>query len=157
MQCWSMRTIALALLIVVWALPCAAKDKGAQALDAAWVKAMKAGDIPAVMNCYAPDAVAWLPGAPSARGEQAIRSVYEGWLSANTVKDVTLSDTVYRTAGKMAIGWGRFSMTLVPKAGGNPVTMTGRFTEVVERRDGKWVYIVDHASAEPTGMSGAKQ
>jgi hypothetical protein len=32
-----------------------------------------------------------------------------------------------------------------------------RFTEVMEKRDGKWLYLVDHASAQPTGMQGAKQ
>ena len=48
-----------------------------------------------------------------------------------------------------SVAWGRFSLTLVPKAGGDPVVMTGRFTEAAERRAGTWVYIVDHASAEP--------
>jgi VCBS repeat-containing protein len=36
-----------------------------------------------------------------------------------------------------------------PKAGGAPVTMKGRFAEVSVEKDGKWVYLVDHASAEP--------
>ncbi|MCA1582638.1 MAG: hypothetical protein LC796_14850 [Acidobacteria bacterium] len=70
-------------------------------VDEAWAAAMKANDLDAVMRCYAPDAVAWLPD------------------------------------------------TLVPKASGKAVTMSGRFSEVAEKRNGRWVYVLDHASAEP--------
>jgi uncharacterized protein (TIGR02246 family) len=126
-----------------------AADSGAQIVDAAWISAIKANDIDAVMKCYAPDAIMWLPDAPTARGAKAIRAAYEGLLSANTVKDATLSEVTYRTVGKASLAWGNFSLTLVPKAGGDQVVMKGRFTEVAERRGGKWVYIVDHASAEP--------
>ena len=157
MHSLSLRTTAVALLMLAWALPCHAADRGAQAVDAAWAKAMKANNLDAVMKCYAPDAVAWLPGMREARGEQAIRSAYQGLLSANTVKDAALLDTKYKTTGTMSVGWGKYSITLVPKAGGNPVVMTGRYSEVAERRGGQWVYIVDHASAEPTGTEGTKQ
>ena len=139
--------LLLAALVVT--TPAAAAESGAQIVDAAWIAAVKANDIEAVMKCYAADAVMWLPNAPSARGAKAIRAAYEGLLSANTVKDATLSDVTYRTVGNTSIAWGRFSLTLVPKAGGDPVVMTGRFTEAAERRGGRWVYIVDHASAEP--------
>jgi hypothetical protein len=40
---------------------------------------------------------------------------------------------------------------MVPKAGGDPVTLHGRFTDVAAKRNGRWVYIVDHASEEPVG------
>ena len=129
--------------------PSHAAESGAQIVDAAWIAAVKANDLDAVMKCYAPDAVMWLPNAPSARGDKAIRATYEGLLSANIVKDAALIDVIYKTVGKTSVAWGRFSLTLVPKAGGDPVVMAGRFTEVAERRAGKWVYIVDHASAEP--------
>ena len=154
---YSFGTAAFALLMVVCALPCGAQESGAKAVDAAWIKAMKANDIVAVMRCYAPDAVAWLPGTSEARGEKAIRSAYEGLLAPNTVKDVALSDTKYKTAGNVSVSWGKFSLMLVPKSGGNPVVMTGRFTVLAERRAGRWVYVVDHASAKPAGIEGSKQ
>ena len=140
--------VLLLVALVVTARANAA-DSGAQIVDAAWISAIKANDIDAVMKCYAPDAIMWLPNAPAARGTKAIRAAYEGLLSANTVKDATLSEVTYRTVGKASLAWGNFSLTLVPKAGGDQVVMKGRFTEVAERRGGKWVYIVDHASAEP--------
>ena len=122
---------------------------GAAEVEAAWVKAVKAGDLEAVVALYAPDATLWVPGQKEATGTEAIRASYAGMLGANTVQDVTLSDTKYRRMGDSAAGWGRFTMTLVPKSGGAPVTMQGRFTEVVERRNGKWVYVADHASEDP--------
>jgi uncharacterized protein (TIGR02246 family) len=124
-------------------------DTGAKALDAAWMKAMKANDVEAVMACYASDAVVWLPGSAEARGQTAIRAAYQGLFSANTVQDVAVSDTHYKTSGSLSAGWGHFSLTLAPRSGGTPVTMKGRFTEATERRHGRWVYIADHASADP--------
>lgn len=152
-----LRITALAFLIVTFSLPCRAAETGAQSVDSSWVKAMKANDLEAVLKTYAPDAVLWLPQAKEARGEKAIRSAYEGLLSANTVKDVALSETGYRTTGKASVGWGRFSLTLAPKSGGSPLVMTGRFTEIAERRGGRWVYIVDHASPDPAVTEGPKQ
>ena len=91
----------------------------------------------------------WLPGAPEARGEKAIRESYQGLLSANTVKDASLSNTHYVVARDLASGWGDFTLTLEPKGGGAPTVMRGRFTAVAQRRSGRWVYVADHASSGP--------
>jgi uncharacterized protein (TIGR02246 family) len=152
-----LRGTALAFLIVAFSLPCRAAETGAQALDSAWVKAMKANDLEAVLKTYAPDAVLWLPQTKEARGEKAIRATFEGLLAANTVKEVVLLDTGYRTVGNTSAGWGRFSLTLAPKSGGNDVVMLGRFIDVAERRGGRWVYIADHASAEPEAAMAPKK
>jgi uncharacterized protein (TIGR02246 family) len=139
---------AAALALSTLALPAAAQS-GAQAVDAAWRKAAMANDVEGLVKLYAPNAVAWLPDTPEARGTDAIRATYQGFLGANTIKDVVFSDATYRTAGSRSVGWGKFAITLQPKTGGNPVTMTGRFTVVAEKRDKRWVYVADHASAEP--------
>ena len=157
MRYLSLRITALAFLIVTFSLPCRAAETGAQSVDSSWIKAMRANDLEAVLKTYAPDAVAWLPQVKEARGEKAIRATFEGFLSANTVKEVVLSETGYRTMGKVSVGWGRFSLTLAPKSGDSPVVMTGRYTDMAERRGGRWVYIVDHASAEPAAIEGSKQ
>jgi uncharacterized protein (TIGR02246 family) len=141
--------IALGLFAFAVMLPAFAAGSGIEGVDEAWRQAMLANDLEAVMKTYAPDAVAWLPGSPEARGEKAIRAEYKGLLEANTVKEVIFSETGTRKAGKSEFGWGRFKMTLAPKAGGPPLVMTGRFTELAEQRNGKWVYVVDHASADP--------
>lgn len=145
----SFHAAAAAALFACAAWPAAAAEGGAQAVDAAWRKAALANDVEAIVKLYANDAVAWLPDAPEARGIDAIRATYQGLLGANTVKDVAFTDTAYRTHGNKSVGWGRFSLTLQPKAGGNPVTMAGRYTVVAEKRGKRWVYVVDHASGEP--------
>jgi uncharacterized protein (TIGR02246 family) len=122
---------------------------GPEALDAAWVKAMKAGDVNAVSTLYAADAVLWFPGAHEARGAKAIHDAYAGFLGTYTVTDVSLTDTQYETMQNTGIAWGHFIMTLTPKAGGAPTIMGGRFSSVAKKTEGNWHYVVDHASAEP--------
>jgi uncharacterized protein (TIGR02246 family) len=142
-------SLAAALVLLAIAPARAETAAGAQVVDAAWLAAMKANDVDAVVRCYARDAVVWLPNAPVARGEKEIRALYEGLLTANTVKDAALTNVTYRTLGAASLAWGTFALTLAPKSGGDPIVMTGRFTEVAERRGDRWVYIVDHASADP--------
>ena len=138
----------LAIALLAFALPAAA-DTGAQAVDNAWRKAAIANDVEGLVKLYAKDAVAWLPNMPEARGTDAIRSAYQGFLGAYTIKDFVLSDAHYQNAASRSTGWGRFTLTLQPKAGGNPETMTGRFTVVAQKQGKQWVYVVDHASADP--------
>jgi len=140
--------VALLFSFISLAIATAAPE-GAQAVDEAWRKAITANDLNSVMAVYAEDAVMWLPDAPEAKGREAIRKAYADLLAANTVTGATLADTHYQASGKLSVGWGNFTLTLSPKAGGNPVTLSGRFS-VIARRDGdRWVYVVDHASAHP--------
>jgi ketosteroid isomerase-like protein len=149
----SSRVGALLGMLLAGAVAAAAADSAvpvaAAEVDARWSAAMKANDLDAVVACYAPDAVMWLPDAAEARGEKAIREAYQGMLSANTVKDVILSGTHYETERGLSAGWGDFVLTLQPKSGGAPVVLKGRFTEVAQRQGGRWVYIADHASSTP--------
>ena len=126
-----------------------AETTGAASVDEAWAKAMKAGDLEAVAACYAPDAIVWPPGGPEARGTQAIRATFEHLLAGNVVEDVAFLDTHYETAGDTSVGWGKIVLTLKPKQGGEPLVAKARFTEVAKLQGGRWVYVVDHVSAEP--------
>ncbi len=141
--------LLLAALLVGPATLAAAGPTGAEAVDTAWMKAMMAGDVNAVMACYANDAVLWFPGAAEARGEKAIRDLYAGLLSANTVTDVSFKNAHYDTVQNLSAGWANFSMTVQPKAGGAATSMHGRYIDVARKIDGKWKYVADHASADP--------
>ncbi len=128
----------------------AAEGTGAAALDAAWAKAMKAGDVEGVVACYAPDAVLWNPFAPKAVGTLSIRDAYAGMLSANTVVDFSMSNTGYAESQDLSAGWGEFILTLQPKKQPDTkVVIRGRFTAVAKRINGRWLYVADHASADP--------
>ena len=151
------RALMTMALFLAYALPATAARPDPQSVDAAWIAAMKANDVEAVVKCYATDAVVWFPGTAQARGTEAIRAMLAGMLAANRVKDVVLSDTTYKTMGNAAAGWGKFELTLAPKDGSAPVVMSGRWTVVSERRGNDWVYVVDHASAEPEKTQAATQ
>jgi len=73
-------SLLVLLLLLASALVVHAADSATKEVDAAWINAMKANDVDAVMKCYAPDAIAALPGAPMPRRDKAIRATYEGLL-----------------------------------------------------------------------------
>jgi uncharacterized protein (TIGR02246 family) len=123
-----------------------AADQGIAAVDQAWIKAITANDLEAVLALYAPDAVMYPPDAMEAKGKEAIRDNYRGLLSAMTVQSATITDSHYQTLGDTSIGWGRFTLKMVPKAGGDPIQMDGRFSAVAKKIGGKWLYVADHAS-----------
>jgi uncharacterized protein (TIGR02246 family) len=144
------RLLILALLFSSLSVATAtAAPDGAQAVDEAWRKSITANDLKAIIALYAKDAVMWLPDAPEAKGREDIRKSYAGLLAANTVTGATLANTHYQTSGNLSVGWGNFTLTLSPKAGGNPVTLSGRFSVIARKAGARWVYVVDHASAEP--------
>jgi ketosteroid isomerase-like protein len=96
--------------------------------------------------------VMWLPDAPEAKGREAIRKSYAALLAANTVTGATLANTHYQSSGDLSVGWGDFTLTLSPKSGGDPVTLSGRFSVIAKNERGTWVYVVDHASAHPAPL-----
>jgi uncharacterized protein (TIGR02246 family) len=141
---------ALVCAIVLAALSAAASAQDTpRAADAAWIKAMNSNDLDAIVACYAPDAVMWFPDAPEARGTQAIRSTYAGYLDAYTVSDAALTNASYETSGDVTGSWGNYSFTLRPKKGGDPMMLKGRYVVVMKRIGGKWLLVADHASATP--------
>lgn len=156
-----MRTRALQGILVFAAViglasSAVAQDAGAKVVETAWVKAMKANDMEAVVACYAADAVMWLPDAPEARGTAAIRGVYAGYFAAYTVSDAVFVSPTYEASGDLSAGWGSYVLTLAPKKGGDPVVLKGRFTAVAKKVGGKWLYAADQASATPPPPAAAK-
>lgn len=151
--------IAKAILVcalVLVARAASAQDTGCKAIDQAWRKAILAGDLDAIVANYAEDAVLWLPGMPEARGTKAIREAYAGLMKDHSVSDVVFSNTMYETLQNFSMGWGNFTMTLTPRAaGGAPVVMKGRFTDIGKQINGKWQYVADQASADPAPPAAA--
>jgi uncharacterized protein (TIGR02246 family) len=114
-----------------------------------WNKAFVASDADAVALCYAPDAVMWFPGGPMASGRDAIREGYKGFFTGNTIKSAVLSPMGGTTAGDTAVAWGTYTIVMVSKESGAEVTEVGRYTDVQKKIDGRWQYVVDHASDDP--------
>lgn len=143
------KLFVIATLLLASSLASVSAEDGITVLDGAWRKAMLAGDVNGLVACYAKDAVLSMPGDPPARGEAEIRASYEGFLKAFTVKEATLTSMGTASSGDISAGWGQFTLVVAPKAGGDPVTMKGHYTGVAKKTKGKWVYVSDHASADP--------
>ena len=151
------RTLAALTLTLAAAPLCVAGGKPFEdSVGAAWVKAVKANDVDALVALYAHDAVAWFPDENEHRGSAAIRDSYKNLLDTFKVVDASLSDNHHFGDANHRTNWGHFSMTLKQKSDGKTVIMSGRYTDVQEKRNGKWVYVADHASAEPAPKTAAK-
>ena len=144
-----MKRFVLAAALAALTLPVLAEDDGIQGTDARWEKAMRAGDAAAAASCYATDALLWFPGDAEAKGKDAIQKLYQGFFDTYRVVDVVLTEPGSRTSGDLSAGWGHYMMKLQPKKGGDPVVLKGRYTAAARKIGGQWVYVADHASADP--------
>jgi uncharacterized protein (TIGR02246 family) len=148
MQAIRLFAIAIATGLALWALPLMAVEAPDSA-QACWQPAFEAGDADAVAQCYAPDAVFWLPGAPTMRGRAAIRAGYAGFFAGVTIKSVKLVQLGKVAHGREASSWGSFTLVSVSKKDGSVTTEHGRYTDVSRKINGRWLYLVDHASDDP--------
>jgi uncharacterized protein (TIGR02246 family) len=138
---------AAALAVLLLTASARAAESASAQLDAAWTKAMLANDAAALGALYAPDAIMYPPGAMEEKGRDAIQKGYEEMLSGMKVVGAEIKPEKYEMHGDTSLGWGLWTVKMVPKAGGGPVTLEGRFLEVARKIGGKWYYVVDHASA----------
>ncbi len=148
--------IAAAMLLCIFALPSQASDSGTDQANTCWRKAFRASDADATAACYAADAIMWPPGGSMAMGTKAIRDSYARFFADNKVTNVDLKRLGEKTVGTDSVGWGTYSITYTPKAGGTPKSESGRYTELSRQIEGRWVYVVDHASNEPPPASVPK-
>jgi uncharacterized protein (TIGR02246 family) len=135
-------------VLALWALPLMAFEAPDSA-QACWQPAFEAGDADAVAQCYAPDAVFWLPGTAMMRGRAAIREGYAGFFAGATIKSAKLVELGKVTHGDEASSWGTFTVVSVSKKDGKQSIESGRYTDVSRKINGRWVYLVDHASDDP--------
>jgi ketosteroid isomerase-like protein len=121
----------------------AAKD-----LDKRFIEAYNNRDIDALMNTYwnSPDLVSYTPGQLEIKGWQNVKDVFTEELANMPAFSLQITESNYQLAGNVVIGWGKWQMTISPP-GVEPMVIVGRYTDVKEERNGKWVYTLDHASA----------
>ena len=139
------------LLSLMLAAPTGADD--IKDLDEAWLKAMKDGNAAALVKLYDEDAVVYPVDAPELKGSKAIGQYFFEFLSKFKVKEARFTDTGREVEDDLAVSWGRFSLVVEPKAGGDEQKLEGRFTGVARKKDGVWRYVADHGSAVFTPAS----
>lgn len=120
----------------------------AKALDQKFMEAFNKGDVDALMSTYwnSPDLVVYPPGAMEWRGWQAAKESFKEFLANMKGAKLQLTEPNYKVAGDVVMSWGKWRITM-PTPDGKTMDMMGRYTDVKTKKDGKWVYIIDHASA----------
>ena len=149
-------SIAAVFLMGAFAVSATAATHPVATLDAAFGKAMLAGDSKALGACYAEDAVMYPPDAQELRGRAAIVASFDELLKAYKVTKFDYVVGGYADSSSTSSSWGTWTMTMTPKAGGEAVTLTGRATSVAKKIGGKWLYVADHASETPKPPPPAK-
>jgi ketosteroid isomerase-like protein len=92
--------------------------------------------------------VSFPPDLLVARGIEGIRKANIAAMKAMAGGKLEITESHQIPFHDVVVGWGLWRFTM-PVPGGTPVEMVGRYTDVKAKRDGKWVYLVDHASAVP--------
>jgi ketosteroid isomerase-like protein len=127
----------------------AAMIAAATALDEQFEAAFNAGDAAALNALYwnSPEAVSLGPDTMVSRGIEGIRTGNDAAIPAlhDAGAVLQLTESHHIVVGDAVVTWGLWTMTMNGPDGA-PMEMQGRFTDVKAERDGKWVYLVDHAS-----------
>ena len=155
-----MKILKSAALLAAGLIALAGCSKGAEDTSAdeavirasvpAFGDAYNAGDVDKLVAMYWEDAVVLPPGAPSQTGSAEIRAFFEvdtaGTRAAGFKFNIQEAGAV-DVAGDLAYESGVFSVT---DAAGSTVA-TGKYLGVLQKRDGKWLYIRDtwNTDAQP--------
>jgi len=121
-------------------------NESPQALQDAFVAAMEANDAAALAACYTADAVSYPIDAMADTGSEHVLASWQSFFETYKVSHLGLSVGGREVMGDVSVAWGLFTLTAMPRAGGEEVVMKGRYTDVSKNIDGKWLYVFDHAS-----------
>jgi uncharacterized protein (TIGR02246 family) len=133
------------LTLLSWT-PAALAFDTPQALQDAFMAAMRAGDADALAACYSADAVTFPPDRMIGFGPDAARESWGAFFQQHRVLSAELSEQHMTESGDLAAAWGLYTITAQPVDGGDPLVMQGRYLDVARNFDGRWLYIADHAS-----------
>lgn len=119
-------------------------------IEAGWVKEAAAKDLEKSVGHYADDAILMMPGAPPAKGKDAIRAAWKGMLDDPNIKLNFSSDRVEMSAdGDLATTRGSYTMTVTNPKTKKPVDDKGSYMTVYKKQaDGAWKVIEDMTTSE---------
>jgi uncharacterized protein (TIGR02246 family) len=110
----------------------------------AHVAALNAGDTDAWVACFAADAVQMPPNYPPNVGAGNIRGWSGGMLAAFRAEFALSLEEVQVAGADWAFERGTYTITLTPKAGGDPIQDVGKYITIYQRQaDSTWVMARD--------------
>ena len=124
----------------------AEKVAAAAALDQKFFEAFNKGDVDALMALYwnSPKLVTMSPEGMGTSGWDAAKAGNAEMFKMMPGAKIEATASHNDVHGDVVIGWGTWKMT-IPTPGGHQI-MEGRYTDAKMMHDGKWVYVMDHAS-----------
>jgi uncharacterized protein (TIGR02246 family) len=123
--------------------------KAQQALNDEFCRAMSAKDLDAAMACFwtSPDLVVVLWGNVL-RGAEAVRAALAQFFEQHSAVRLDVNDCTHLPAGDGVIAVGTATYRLRDRAGAEQ-QIVERWTDVRRHIDGRWVYVLDHATVVP--------
>jgi len=120
----------------------AADETAVRDINASWFRIYNTHDAAALVALYADDAVLMMPGAPVARGREAIQAAYQkdldGMAKSGMMNNLG-SDSEIVASGDLAYESNTFTVT--DKSG--KTVDSGKYVTVFAKRDGKWMIVRD--------------
>ena len=122
-------------------------------LAADWRSGWLAGDADSLLSLYADEPVLMPQDQPGLVGKDAIRPLYEAVLKEfNFQSEWTIEEVV--VSGDLGYFRSAYTLTATPKAGGDPINVTGKSLYIVKRGSGgawKIVRLMDNSDGATTG------
>jgi uncharacterized protein (TIGR02246 family) len=111
--------------------------------------AMSRKDLEGAMSCFwnSPELIVVLFGNVQ-RGYDSVRNGIAAMFEQNETVKLTINEISYVRVGGMVMAVGTATYDLKPK-GGPAMQLVERWTDLERRIDGRWVYVLDHATMVP--------
>ncbi|NWB99680.1 SgcJ/EcaC family oxidoreductase [Pseudomonas gingeri] len=124
------------------------QDREIAGLFDRWNTALKAGNVQAVVELYAPDAMLQPTVSNQVRTTPAqIRDYFDHFLALKPVGQINYRE-IHRLGSDVAMDSGVYTFTLT-EADGKTRQVQARYTFVYEQLDGQWKILNHHSSAMP--------
>jgi ketosteroid isomerase-like protein len=119
----------------------------ADALDRQFLDAFNRADVDAMMATYwnSPDVVSFSPEGMGTKGWTEIKTASAEMFKGLPGARLEFLESHNNAIDDVVLGWGRWKIALTTPQG--PQVVEGRYSDVKAMRDGKMVYLMDHASA----------
>ena len=127
----------------------AAEEMKLREIESAWVQSIAARDLDQVMANYTDDAVLMTPGAPAAKGKDAIRAAWKGMIGSLQKMEFAPYRIELSKTGDFATTLGAYMMTITDPKTKKPIDDRGSYVTVYRKQaDGGWKVVEDIAVSE---------
>ena len=118
-------------------------------MDTKFAESVMRKDVDGIASLYwnSPELMVYYPDTLVLRGYDAVRNYWQTFFAMNDVRNFGFMDHHVDATPQMAVDWGEWTFTVQPRGATSDITFSGRYLQTWEKKDGKWVIVVDHASS----------